>query len=90
MKNFVETNIPKSYGKLDSIIEKNEGSPYLVGKKISWVDLMLVHYLEMFEMLMPEFPNLLATYPNLTKLRKTVTELPQIKAWIEKRPKTAI
>lgn len=87
-KTFVESVVPKYYGRLEATIADNQGSPFLVGKKLSWVDLMLVHYFEIFETLLPEFPDFLVPYPGLQNLRKTVLEIPQIKEWVEKRPKT--
>jgi len=85
-KNFDENVVPKYLSKFEAQIAAN-GGPYLVGKRVSWIDLQLAHFLEFFEV---QAPALLDSYSNLKKLKETVFEIPQIKAWIEKRPVTAM
>jgi len=85
MKDVLETVVPQIFGTLDATIAGNNGSPYLVGKKLTWVDLLTAHYMDMFENLNP---GVLIKYPNLKKLKTTVYETEQIKAWCQKRPAT--
>lgn len=82
-KAFLETTIPKYFTMFEAQVNAEEG-PYMVGKKISWLDIQMAHFLEFFEG--PE-PGLVDdAYPGLKKLRETVFAVPQIKAWINKRP----
>jgi len=85
-KNFDENVVPKYLTKFEAQITANGGA-FLVGKRISWIDLQLAHFLEFFE---AQAAALLDSFPNLKKLKETVFEIPQIKAWIEKRPVTAM
>jgi len=85
-KNFDEVVVPKYLSKFDAIVAAN-GGQYLVGKRVSWVDLQMAHFLDFFSI---SSPALLDNYENLKKLKETVFEIPQIKAWIEKRPVTAM
>lgn len=81
-KAFLETTIPKYFTKFEAQVNAEEG-PYMVGKKISWLDIQMAHFLEFFEV---QEPGLVDAYPGLKKLRETVFAVPQIKAWIDKRP----
>jgi len=85
-KNFDENVVPKYLSKFDAQIAAN-GGQYLVGKRVSWIDLQLAHFLEFFE---AQSPALLENFANLKKLKETVFDIPQIKAWVEKRPATAM
>ncbi|ODM90476.1 Glutathione S-transferase [Orchesella cincta] len=84
-KAFVETAVPKYFGKFEAQIASNNGGPYLVGKNLTWVDIQTAHFLEFFEV---SKPGLLDSYTALKKLRETVFENDKIKAWLEKRPVT--
>jgi glutathione S-transferase len=83
---FLEIQVPRYFSKLDSIKEKN-GGKFLVGENVSWADLMFAHYLEFFEATVDA--GMLDKYPNLKALKQNVFEIPQVKAWIEKRPQTS-
>lgn len=84
-KTFEEVTVPKYFGKFEAQIVANGGGPFLVGKKVSWADLQAAHFLEFFVL---GNPALLENFPNLKKLKDTVFDIPQIKAWVEKRPVT--
>jgi len=86
-KTLLDNYVPKYFGKFDSIIEGN-GGKWLVGEKLTWADIQIVSGVEQFETLFE--PTILDKYPNVKKLRDTVLALPQIKEWIEKRPKTVL
>jgi len=85
-KNFDEVVVPKYLSKFDKIVADN-GGQFLVGKRVSWIDLQLAHFLDFFAI---QAPTLLDNYENLKKLKESVFEIPQIKAWMEKRPVTAM
>lgn len=81
----VNETMPYYFSRFDGIAEKNGG--YLANGKLSWVDLYLVAILDTWATVY-EVNDVLEKYPNLQKVRKNVCEVPAIKAWIEKRPKT--
>jgi len=85
-KNFDENVVPKYLAKFEAQISAN-GGPFLVGKRVSWIDFQVAHFMEFFEL---QAPGLLDNFPNLKKLKETVFDIPQIKTWIEKRPATAM
>ncbi|ODM90478.1 Glutathione S-transferase [Orchesella cincta] len=85
LKDVLETVVPQVFGTLEATIVGNGGSPYLVGKKLTWIDLLTAHYLDFFENL---HPGVLIKYPNLIKLKTVVYQTEQIKEWCEKRPVT--
>ncbi|CAJ0581270.1 unnamed protein product, partial [Mesorhabditis spiculigera] len=64
---------------------KENGSGFLVGKTITWVDLLLSTHLETFTSLKPDY---IEKYPELQEFLKRVHAIPEIAAWIERRPKT--
>ena len=70
--------------RLDAQVKKNGG--YFVGGNLTWVDLAFVALLDYLNA-MAKF-NIIEKYENLKALQKKVLELPKIKSWVEKRPKT--
>ena len=86
-KQLVEVHIAKYFGKFDKIVEGNPDGPYLVGSSVTWADLYVACYLEAVQRTVDE--NILNDYKNLQALKGQVEALPQIKAWMEKRPQTA-
>jgi len=79
------TTSPKYLGKVEAFKTANAGD-FLVGDKLSWIDIQYAHFLEMF--VKTSGPEVVGPYPNLKKLQDTVFAVPQIKEWIEKRPVT--
>ncbi|KAG8311130.1 hypothetical protein J6590_049684 [Homalodisca vitripennis] len=71
--------------KLDAIVKENAG--YLANKKLSWADFVFTALMD-FVSIACGVPDITADYPNLLALRKKILSLPQIKKWVEKRPKT--
>lgn len=80
---FSET-IPFYLEKLDAIVKENNG--YFVDGELSYADLYFVSLLHYINFMIGG--NLINNYPNLESLEKTVHNIPAIKTWIEKRPKT--
>lgn len=77
--------LPSMMQFLDNQVAKNGG--HFVGGKITWPDLQYTAYYE--------YLNVMAgkdieggACPNLKALREKVSEIPQIKAWIARRPKS--
>ncbi|XP_072745803.1 uncharacterized protein [Anoplolepis gracilipes] len=72
--------------KLEAQVKKNGG--YFVNGKLSWADLLWTAYSDYLTVVLSEDPN--KNHPELKKLVEKVRALPNIKAYIEKRPKTQV
>ncbi|KAK7076171.1 hypothetical protein SK128_007051 [Halocaridina rubra] len=72
---------------LVDINKQLEGKDWLVGDKVTWLDL---HCASFFDNHKVKIPYLLDDFPNVDKHMKRVKELPGIKEWIAKRPFTFI
>ncbi|VVC36045.1 Thioredoxin-like fold,Glutathione S-transferase, N-terminal,Glutathione S-transferase, C-terminal- [Cinara cedri] len=81
---LINETIPFYMDKFENIIGENNG--YFVNGKLSWADLFFVAVLDYLNYMAKI--DLLEGRPKLQALKETVVALPQIKAWIEKRPKT--
>ncbi|KAK0395160.1 hypothetical protein QR680_001147 [Steinernema hermaphroditum] len=64
---------------------KESGSGFFVKSGVTWVDLLISEQLSTFKNFQPDILN---EYPELEKHIETVRALPQLKAYIEKRPVT--
>jgi glutathione S-transferase len=84
---FISAIVPKYFSKIEAAKERN-GGQFLVGQKLSWADILFVHFIDMMETTVD--PDVIKNYPKIAELRKNVLEIPNIKAWIEKRPQTAM
>ncbi|CAG9772548.1 unnamed protein product [Ceutorhynchus assimilis] len=74
--------LPFLLGKLDTWVKESNG--YFANNKLSWADLYffaISGFLDVYH-----GRELLPGYPNLQALRETVSKIPAIKAWVEKRP----
>lgn len=56
--------------------------------QLSWADLIFVAMIDLFNYMAKI--DLLENRPKLQALKKQVLEIPQIKSWINKRPKTEL
>nr|QVK45133.1 GSTs2 [Pagiophloeus tsushimanus] len=82
-KSFVNEMLPLYYSKFELWALRNGG--YLANGKLTWADLYFVAVQEFINLLVGI--DLIADkYPNLETVREKVLSLPQIKAWLEKRP----
>ncbi|KHN74050.1 Glutathione S-transferase 1 [Toxocara canis] len=61
------------------------GSGYLVGKSVTWADLVISDSLATWETFVPSF---LDGHSEVKKFVERIRELPNIKKWISERPKT--
>ena len=80
--------VPTFYGRLEKILAGNSGSnnsKWFVGNSSTWVDAwiycVLVRYQETLQ-----GHDLLSAFPELKLNHDSFAELPQIKAYMEKRP----
>ncbi|XP_032666452.1 glutathione S-transferase-like [Odontomachus brunneus] len=75
---------PVCLSKFEEQVKKNGG--YFVGKKLSWADIQYAAYVDMLCAFTAKDIN--KDYPELKKLVEKVNALPNIKAYLEKRPKS--
>jgi len=90
-EHFLNTYLPGYFKIMESQLEKKttgNGKLFLVGDGLTWADLFFIHLVDMTETIVD--PTILANnFPGLSALRKNVCEVPKVKEWLEKRPKTA-
>jgi len=88
-KFFATETVPPVLKSITTILEKNGGSGYLVGDKVTWADIAVAYGLQGIDQLGPAHGiDVLANFPQLKSLIDRVLNLPNIKAWIDKRPVT--
>nr|WCC58244.1 glutathione S-transferase [Pharsalia antennata] len=76
--------IPFYLEKLEDQAKKNKG--YFVNGRLTWADLFFVSLLDYMSFLTKK--DLIANSPNLQIVSKNVLNIPNIKAWVDKRPRT--
>lgn len=81
---FTKEIIPYYMSKLDNIVEENNG--YVANGKLSWGDIYFICIADVFSQYIGF--DLLTPYPNLVELQERITSVPEIKAWIDRRPET--
>jgi len=85
-----DVHFPKFFAIFEEIVGKTSGT-YIAGEKLSWADLLLASWLDLWETLVTgpgsEYLN---DFPKIKKLRQTVFELPGIKAHVNQRPDTVV
>lgn len=86
LKTIAFEKLPFYLDKLEAQVKKNGG--YFVGGKLSWADLLWAAYSEYLNTVLAGDIN--KDHPELKKLVEKVRALPNIKAYIEKRPKTQL
>jgi len=88
-KNIITVDNVRVMNYYDKILKKNEeaGNSWLVGRKISWVDIIFAHSTSSFEKCLTK-TDILKDYPRLQGLRQRVLEQPGIKEYIANRPVT--
>ncbi|XP_023313071.1 glutathione S-transferase-like isoform X2 [Anoplophora glabripennis] len=85
-KSILNDALPFYLEKLDAQAEKNNG--YLVGGRLTWVDLLFTASLDFINFMAKK--DIIANSPNLQKVKQNVVKIPNIKAWLEKRPKDTL
>jgi len=81
---IVKTLIPKFFGKINTMQHENGGT-WLVGKTVTWADIYLLSAMEAATDAFGD-AKLLDGYPHVRKVKEAVLAIPEIKAYIEKRP----
>jgi glutathione S-transferase len=83
--NVLDKTLPALFTKIENDLKATEGK-HLVGNNYTWADFVLAHFTELFESFVD--PSFLANYPTIKTHQNNVHNIPQIKAWIAKRPVT--
>ncbi|GBP56318.1 Glutathione S-transferase 2 [Eumeta japonica] len=86
-KDFSVNLYPALLEKLDSIIADNNGHVAL--GKLTWGDFVLTGMLDYVKVMM-RMPDLEEKYVNIKKVADNVVAIPQVKAYVDKAPKTEI
>ncbi|XP_018560993.1 glutathione S-transferase-like isoform X1 [Anoplophora glabripennis] len=85
-KSILNESLPFYLEKLDAQAKKNNG--YFVGGHLTWVDLLFTASLDFINFMAKK--DIIANSPNLQKVKQNVVKIPNIKAWLEKRPKDTL
>ncbi|XP_049947215.1 glutathione S-transferase-like [Schistocerca serialis cubense] len=80
----INESLPFLLPRLDQMVKENGG--YLANGKLSWADLYFVALIDYLRGIIGF--DITKDYSNLAVLKKTVLEIPAIKQWVAKRPKT--
>nr|AEB91979.1 glutathione S-transferase sigma 7 [Locusta migratoria] len=83
---LLNETLPFYMEKLDALVKENGG--YLVAGKLSWGDFFFAGVSDYMDCVV-QF-DITKDHPNLAALKKKIRELPAIKEWISKRPKTTL
>ncbi|KZC09849.1 PREDICTED: glutathione S-transferase-like [Dufourea novaeangliae] len=83
-RKVAEELVPYYLERLDAQVKNNGG--HFVGGALTWADLTFVALLDYLNFMWGS--DLIEKYENLKQLKEKVINLPAIKSWIEKRPKT--
>ncbi|GAB6028478.1 hypothetical protein CHUAL_002637 [Chamberlinius hualienensis] len=83
-KKFLGETLPPYLSNITKILTNN-GGKFLVGDKLSWADIAVAYALSG---LREKFESSLESHDTLKQFSETVLNLPNIKAWIDKRPVT--
>ncbi|KAL9962486.1 hypothetical protein ACROYT_G031591 [Oculina patagonica] len=88
-KDMLENTLPTRLEKFEAILKsRNEGKGFFVGDKLSYPDINFFELMNLIARGKPTVPEQLHKFPLLVEHYKRVLEVPGIKAWVEKRPKT--
>ncbi|XP_073251979.1 glutathione S-transferase-like [Porites lutea] len=97
MKEFLETTLPARLEKYEALLKsKDEGKGFFLGAKLSYADISFVEFINSFSLMVkkqkddgkpaPDLEELFKKFPLLDGHYKRVLNVPEIKAWVEKRP----
>ncbi|XP_044753584.1 glutathione S-transferase isoform X2 [Coccinella septempunctata] len=76
--------LPFFLEKLEDVAKQNNG--HLALGRLTWADLYFVSLLDYMNFMLKK--DLIENRPNLISVKNNVTNVPSIKEWLEKRPKT--
>nr|XP_058952799.1 glutathione S-transferase 1-like [Pocillopora verrucosa] len=89
MKEFFEETLANRLPKYENILKaNNEGRGFFVGDKLTYADIIFFDLMNLLEKGEPTAPKALEKFPLLAAHHKRVLDVPEIKKWVETRPKT--
>jgi len=89
MKKLKEVTVPLYLGKFEMILQTQDkkcGSKWLVGKSVTWADVVVAHFLTLIET-RSKIP-MTASFPSIKKMMDDFYAIKEIKEWIAVRPAT--
>lgn len=87
-KKLAEEDIPKYWGIIEGFCKKNDSAEgWVYGNKPTYADLTIFNILPY---ILQESPTFMDDFPHVAKLKAAVEALPNIAAWLKKRPETDI
>merc|ERR1712051_1011022 len=84
MSKYEKETLPAGLVNIEKILE-SRGGQYMVGNALSWADLRLFDFCHS----LPQ-PNCLGNFPLIRNLTERVSNIPNIKTWLESRPKSKL
>jgi len=88
-KKYVDEQLPSYLTLLEKLLVANQGgAKFFVGSELTWADLSFINFVGWSAMAGADPSNVLAKFPKLAALKEKVEKVPNIAAWIAKRPKT--
>ncbi|CAG7822642.1 unnamed protein product [Allacma fusca] len=86
-KRMVDTHLPLFLTQIQEIVASS-GGDFIGGSKLTYADLSVANWFSIWTNLFD--PDLPKKFPRLNQHNQTVLAIPEIKAWIEVRPKTNV
>ncbi len=83
LNGFLNQTLPRNMKFFEDRLAKNRG--FLAGTSLSYAD---IHLSSILDLMNEQKNTTLKGYPNIASLDRKVLQIPQIAAWIKKRPKT--
>jgi len=83
-KKALEETLPTCLANLEKQVEKRGGGQF-VGSTFTWAEL---HFYQIMEMILKDNEKVLDAFPKLKAIFNNTKEIPNIKKWLEERPKT--
>merc|ERR1711972_1220129 len=81
LKNFADVTLTTALGQLEKKLE-SRGGKHFVGNALTWADTHVYMYVDGLD------KDVLEKFPLQAALKEMVGNIPNIKAWVESRPKT--
>merc|ERR1712013_382756 len=84
MRKLLDETLPNGLARLEArLVER--GGQFFVGNNLTWADLHLYTFVEIFQ---KNNPRVLENYPTMKNLLERIEDLPNISQWLKSRPQT--
>ena len=89
---FRDEDLKQFFTNIDKLLKENNGGDgFFVGDSLTWADLTFYQYVTFIKFHGGiDYEPFLAAFPKLKALRERVEKVPQIAAWMAKRPDNAV